>query len=95
MPTSESQVKFSVRAHPNAARNEVVGFIDRVLQIKISSPPIKNKANKELIAFLSQILDISKSRIIILKGHNSKNKVIAVQGLSQEELEKRLLSAKH
>jgi uncharacterized protein (TIGR00251 family) len=79
-----------LRVHPNAKQNEIAGFIDDVLHIKVSAPPVKGKANRELTAFLSEILGLSRSSLTIVKGHTSRNKVIAVDGLSQEDVIKRL-----
>lgn len=93
MPISKNEAKISVRVYPNAARNEVVDFTDGVLRVKVSAPPVKGKANKELIALLSQVLAVDKSSVIIIKGHTSRSKVIAIDGLSQEELMKRLSSS--
>lgn len=80
-----------MRVHPNAPRNEVAGFSGGVLRVRVAAPPVKDKANKELVAFLSQILGVSKSALTIIKGRASKNKVIAIDGLSQEQIMKRLL----
>ena len=76
--------------HPNAGKNEVVGFTDGVLQVRVSAPPVKGKANRELIAFLSQALGLSKSSLSIVKGHTSRNKVVAIDGLSQKDIINRL-----
>ncbi len=86
-----TKAEISVRVNPNAARNEVVSVADGVWQVKVSARPIKGKANKELIAFLSRLLGVSKGRIAIVKGHTTRNKIIAVDGLSQEDIMKRLL----
>ena len=91
MPVSGNEAKIAVQVRPSAARNEVVGLIDGVLQVRVSAPPIKGKANEELITFLSKILGVSKSRIGIIRGHNARNKLIAIDGLSQEDVMKRLL----
>jgi uncharacterized protein (TIGR00251 family) len=88
---SERQAKISLHVYPNAARNEVVSFADGVLRVKIAAPPIKGKANKELLAFLSQALGVGQGALTIIKGHTSRNKVIAISGLSQEEVIGRLL----
>jgi uncharacterized protein (TIGR00251 family) len=88
--SAEANISIQVRVQPNAARNEVVGFADGVLQVRVAAPPIKGKANRELVAFLSHVLMVSKSRVAILRGHTAKNKVIAVSGLSQEEIGRRL-----
>lgn len=86
-----SEAKISLRVYPNATRNEVIGFAEGVLRVKISAPPVKGKANRELLAFLSQLLGISQGALTITKGHTSRSKIVAVDGLGQEELLKRLL----
>jgi uncharacterized protein (TIGR00251 family) len=79
-----------LRVYPNASRNEITGFTDGILQVKVAAPPVKGKANKELADFLRQALGVSKSSLTIVKGHTSRNKVMAIDGLSQETVEKRL-----
>ncbi len=79
-----------MHVYPNAARNEVVGFADGVLRVKIAAPPLQGKANKELLAFLSQALGVGKGTLTIIKGHTSRNKVIAINGLSRQEVIGRL-----
>jgi len=88
---SESKAKISLRVYPNAAQNEVV-FINGVLQVRVAAPPVKGKANKELITLLSQVLGVSKATLAIIKGHTSRNKVIIIDDLSQEEVIQRLSS---
>jgi uncharacterized protein (TIGR00251 family) len=79
-----------LRIQPNASRNEIISFTDNVLLVKVAAPPVKGKANRELVAFLSQALGLSKSSLSIVKGHTSRTKVIAIDGLSQEEITNRL-----
>ena len=85
-------MKISLRVQPNAARNELVDFTNGVLKVKVAAPPFKGKANEELIVFLSEILGISKGSLNIVTGHTSRNKVVAIDGLSQDEIIKRLTS---
>ncbi|MFC1903045.1 DUF167 domain-containing protein [Chloroflexota bacterium] len=91
MTASGSEAKIAVRVYPNATRNEVVGSIGGVLQVRVAAPPIKGKANEELIAFLSKALGVSKSSIAIVRGHTSRNKLITIAGLSQGDVMRRLL----
>ena len=60
--------KLVLQVQPNASKNDIVGFKENVLHIRVAAPPIKDKANRELLRFLSSILEISKSSIIIQKG---------------------------
>ena len=85
-----NEVKISLRVYPNASRNEMVGFADRVFRVRVSAPPIKGKANKELVTFLSGLLGVGKGSVNIIKGHTIRNKVVTIAGLSQEEVMKRL-----
>ena len=91
MSILRNEVKISLRVYPNASRNEMLGFTDGVLRVKISAPPIKGKANRELITFLSRLLGVSKDSVNIMRGHTTRNKVVAIDGLSREEVMKRLL----
>ncbi|MFC1983722.1 DUF167 domain-containing protein [Chloroflexota bacterium] len=90
MSISGNTTQISLRVHPNASRNEVVGFSDGVLRVKISAPPIKGKANRELVTFLSRLLGVGKGSVNIVKGHTTRNKVVAIEGLSREEVMNRL-----
>ena len=81
---------ISVRVYPNAAKSEVSGLVNDVLQVRVAAPPVKGQANKELIAVLSKALAVGKDALTIVKGHASRSKVIAVNGLSQEDVAKRL-----
>jgi uncharacterized protein (TIGR00251 family) len=87
---SERGVELWLRVHPNAARNELAGFTEGVLRVKVAAPPVRGKANQELIAFLAQKLGLSKGDLTILKGHTSRNKLISIAGITREELDQRL-----
>lgn len=84
---------ISIRVHPGAKKSEITGFSGEMWQAKVAAPPVKGKANAELIALLSQILGVSKSDISIVRGNTSRSKVIAVSGLSEEEVRRRLASS--
>ncbi len=79
-----------LKVTPNARRSEITGFADDVLHLKIAAPPVQGKANRELIMFLSGLLGVSKSSVTIVKGQTSRNKVIAVDGLTHDDMVSRL-----
>ena len=82
--------RLHLRVYPNAGRNELNGFTDGVLRVKIAAPPVDGKANRELIIFLSRVLGVSRSALTIVKGQTGRNKVIAVNGLSHDDIMVRL-----
>ena len=79
-----------VKVQPNAGKNEVLGYRDGVINIKIAGPPVKGKANQELIKFLSEVLGVSKSKLAIIKGLTDRTKVISIDELTQEHIVKQI-----
>ena len=58
----------------------------------MAAPPVEGRANRELMSFLAERLGISRSSVVIVRGHTSKDKLIEVLGLSAEEVAARLSS---
>ncbi len=85
------QTRMSLSVHPSAPRNEVIGCTGGTWQVRIAAPPVKGKANRELIDFLSKALGISKGCITIVSGHTSRRKLLAIEGLTSDEIAQRLL----
>ncbi len=92
MPNLGNKATISLRVYPGANRSEVIGFRSGVLQVNVSAPPTRGKANRELITLLSQLLEVGKGSVSIIKGHTIRNKVVAIDGLSREEVMKRFSS---
>lgn len=90
MADKEIGARLRVRVTPGAPHNEVTGYAEGVLRVKIAAPPVKGQANKELIAFLAGILDVRKSQLSILKGETRREKVLAIEGVTPQELGSRL-----
>ena len=82
----KEQARIAVRVQSNAGKNQVLGFKDGVLHLRIAAPPIKGKANKELVEFLSTLLGVSKGDISIERGTISKTKIINIRRLRQDML---------
>jgi len=87
---TQTQTNITVQVQPNARRNEVLGFEDGVLHLRIAAPPVKGEANRQLIDFLSRLLGVSKGSIAIEKGLASRKKVVAIEGLDRAQILKRL-----
>lgn len=86
----EARARISVHLQPNARRDEAVSYENGILRVKIAAPPVEGKANRRLVEFLSEILDIARSRIAIAKGLASKEKTVVIEGLSPDQVSKKL-----
>lgn len=87
---AKPQAVLSVRVQPRASRNEVTGLVGDQLKIKLTAPPVEGEANAACLKFLADLLDLAPSRLEILRGAHSRNKVIRITGLTQAEVQARL-----
>jgi uncharacterized protein len=81
---------LQVHVVPNAKSDVVVGEHGGALKIKLRAPSVEGKANEALISFLAEHLNISRRAIALERGHKSRDKLIRVNGLSQEDVRNRL-----
>lgn len=49
------------------------------LKIKLTAPPVEGKANKALIKFLSKHYKTPQTKIKIVSGLTSKNKIVEIE----------------
>ena len=63
----------------------------RSWKLALAAPPVDGKANQECVRFFAELAGVPKSRVRIVSGATSRMKIVDVEGVTQEELEKRLL----
>jgi len=85
-------ITLPVRVHPGAKRNAIAGTHDGALKISLTTPPTDGRANAALIEFLAKRLNIPRARITLLTGAASRSKTLRITGLTQVEVEEKLLS---
>lgn len=73
-----------------SSRDQVMDFRDGVLRVKVVAPPQAGKANAAVIALLARHLGVPRRQLQIVRGASSRDKVVEVAGLGQEELLARL-----
>ena len=88
MPTSESGIR--VRVQPGSSRDEILGLKDGVVHLRVKAPPVGGKANRAVVKLLSETLGVPSSKVRLARGHASRNKHVAVDGLSAEDVHRRL-----
>lgn len=86
------KARLDIRVSPGAATNVIGGWMGDKLKIRVTAAPEKGKANKAVIRLLSRELGIPASRIALSKGIASSNKTIEIEGLSSDELNRKLRS---
>jgi uncharacterized protein (TIGR00251 family) len=72
----KDRLLLSVKVHPGAGKNSVVGSLKGELIVKIKARPQKGKANSELVSVLAKRLGIPKSAVQIVSGSTSRHKIL-------------------
>jgi hypothetical protein len=70
-------MKIRVKVKPNSRSEEVSREGDSFI-VRVREPPREDKANQAVIKLLAQHFGVSQSRVKILSGLRSRNKVIEV-----------------
>ncbi|MBN1595385.1 DUF167 domain-containing protein [candidate division FCPU426 bacterium] len=83
---------FAVKVITGAARTAVAGVWNRSLKIKVAEKPEAGAANRECLRYLAHCLGVPRASVRIIKGEFSRQKVICVQGVSAEDVRKKLLA---
>lgn len=80
-----NDIIVKVKIVPGASRNKIIGAYNNALKISIAAPPVEGKANKKCIAYLAKYFEVAKSKVEIISGQTSKNKLIKIYDISQED----------
>jgi uncharacterized protein (TIGR00251 family) len=84
--------RVTVKVHPRARRSAVSGRLGEAWKVDLTAPPVEGKANEECVRFFAELAGVPRSRVRVVTGATSRTKVVEVEGVAQEVLE-RILSA--
>jgi uncharacterized protein (TIGR00251 family) len=83
-------VRLSVRITPRAGRDEIAGARAEALAVRVSAPAAEGRANEALCNLLAKRLGVARSRVELVRGRRSRQKVVRVTGVSGAEAAARL-----
>jgi uncharacterized protein YggU (UPF0235/DUF167 family) len=63
--------------------------------VRVAAPAERGKANEAVVALLAETLDVPSANVVLVGGTASRDKVVAVRGLSESEVDRRLEAAAH
>jgi uncharacterized protein (TIGR00251 family) len=83
---------LAVRVTPRASRNEIVEVLsDGTVKVHLTAPPVEGKANEALLKFLAKILDVPRSRLEVVAGAGSRDKLISVIDMDADTLHRKIM----
>jgi len=75
---------------PRGSRNEITGWRDNVLCVKITAPPVEGAANAAIVKVIADVLGVRTSQVELVQGDKSREKTVKVSGLSEADIHARL-----
>lgn len=78
--------KIPVRLRAGAGRDRLGGIRNGRLIAKVSAPPVDGRANRGLRLLIARRVGVAPSRVTILWGERSRDKLISVEGVGGAEL---------
>ena len=84
------EARLRVRLTPRAARDQIAGWQDRLLRVRVAAPPVAGRANAALERLLAEALGVPKGAVRVVAGARGCEKTVAIDGLTEAEALRRL-----
>jgi uncharacterized protein len=85
--------EISVRVTTRASREQLAGLRDDgVLLARVSAPPVDGRANRALCKLIARAAGVAPSKVSIVRGEHSRDKLVRVEGVEPAALRDALIS---
>jgi uncharacterized protein len=84
---------LSLRVQPRASRDEIIGWQDATLRLRVTAPPVGGAANTAVARLLARALGVPFSAISVVRGVRGRDKIVEITGLDTTEIQRRLARA--
>lgn len=71
-------MRYSVKVKTGAREARVTQIDDTHFEVAVKERPVEGRANEAVIAALAKHFRCAKSRIEIVSGHGSRNKIVDI-----------------
>lgn len=71
-------MKIFIKAKPNAKEEKIEKINENNYVVSVNEPPVKGKANEAIKNALAVYFKVASSRIKIVSGYSSRNKIIEI-----------------
>lgn len=78
-PARPTPSHLHVRVQPRARQNEVVGWQDGTLRVRVTAPPQDGEANRAVSRLLAETFGVPISRVVLVRGAASRDKVFRIE----------------
>ena len=78
--------RLELHVTPGAREERIVGWQGQSLRLKVRARPEKGRANEAVIRLLASHLGLPRASLSIVRGATSRDKLVKVDGLSEDQL---------
>ena len=78
--------RLKLHVIPGAREERIVGWQGQSLRLKVRARPEKGRANEAVIRLLANHLRLPRASLSIVRGATSRDKLVKVDGLSEDQL---------
>ena len=75
------EAQIAVRVQVRAKRDEIAGEREGVLVVRVSAPPVDGRANRALCKLIARRAGVAPSKVTIVRGEGSRDKLVRVEGI--------------
>lgn len=79
-----------VRVTPGARESTIGEWKDDILRVKVREPAEKGRANEAVARLLAKSLAVPPTAVTLKRGATSREKLFEIDGLTDDEVRKRL-----
>lgn len=80
------EVWLGLRVQPRASRNRLSVEPDGRIKASVTAPPADGAANAALCELVADTFEVAKSAVRVVRGDKSREKVVAIQGVSTDQV---------
>jgi uncharacterized protein (TIGR00251 family) len=85
---SAATTRLKLRVSPGARRPGIAGRYGDAWKVRVAEPPEDGRANEAVLRLLAETLDVPRARLELVSGHSSRDKIVVLDGVEQEHIER-------
>jgi uncharacterized protein (TIGR00251 family) len=83
-------MELRVRVTARASRDELAGFRDGVLHVRVTAPPVDGRANQAVCKLIARAVGVGRRSVTVVRGERSRDKVVQIDGAEPESTLRKL-----
>lgn len=81
---------LKVRVSPASRKEEIVGWMDNALRVRVKAPPERGKATDAVLRLIASKLGLRAVQVTLKRGGSSRDKLLHIEGLTDAQVRTRL-----